>query len=186
MMLRFLPALAALVAPLSLAAQEAEPRTVSAERPEKMMFALLNAGYDPELTTDGIGDPLIRFSRKGGYPLMVLFYDCDKETHDKCSSIQLRGALDRAQPWTPAEAMQLSARFRFLQVTLDEEGDPSLFWDILTGSGIPESLFIDAVERFEKNVSYAAELVFAEERRAQERGAEEQGAEEQGPQAGPG
>jgi hypothetical protein len=43
--------------------------------------------------------------------------------------------------------------------------------DILTGSGIPESLFVDAVKRFEANVEDAAERVFAEERGAEEGGA---------------
>ncbi|QIQ85877.1 YbjN domain-containing protein [Erythrobacter sp.] len=168
MILRPLLALAALVAPFPLAAEETAERMISAERPEDMVIALLNAGYDPELIKDGVGDPAISFSRAEGYPLMVLFYDCDEETHDKCTSIQLRGGLDRAEPWNPAEAIEISSRYRFLAVSLDEEGDPWMTWDILTGNGIPESLFVEAVERFEATLEEAADaLVFAEEREAE-------------------
>jgi hypothetical protein len=167
MLLRPLLAFAALLAPLPLAAEDPAERMISAERPDDLVFALLNAGYDPKLLTDGIGDPAISFSRAEGYPLMVLFYDCDEETHDKCTAIQLRGGLDRAEPWNPAEAIEISSRYRFLAVSLDEEGDPWMTWDILTGSGIPESLFVEAVERFEATLEEAADaLVFAEERAA--------------------
>jgi len=165
----------ALACAAPVAAQDGEARTVSAAQPSDLVLALLNAGYDPELTEDGIGDPLILFRRADGYPLQVVFYDCDEETHDDCGAIQLRAGLDRAEPWNAADAMEIARRLRFAAVTLDEEGDPWLEWDILTRGGIPEALFVEAAERFELTVEQAAQMVFAEEVEAEAAEATEPG-----------
>jgi hypothetical protein len=168
---RFAQAAAALVltaAASPLVAEESPGRTVSAAEPGDLVLALLNAGYDPELTKDEYGDPLIRFQRPDGYRMQMFFYECDEETRENCGSIQLRAAFDRAEPWTHAEAMEILDSLRLISVRLDDDGDPLFAWDILTRRGIPESLFIEAVESFELTIEEAAQMTFAEEREAEE------------------
>jgi Putative bacterial sensory transduction regulator len=136
--------------------------TLSAQQPAGIVIALLNAGYDATLETDDFDDPLIKFEGQG-YKYDMLFYGCDEAAHDKCDSVQLRVGFDRAKPWTAQDAIGISREYRYLAVSLDDEGDPYLLWDIVTGEGIPAAVFLDSVTRFEENVGLAAELIFAEE-----------------------
>lgn len=133
--------------------------TITAKQPAGIVIALLNAGYDAELSTDAEGDPLINFQGEG-YKLNMLFYGCDETTHDNCDSVQLRVGFDRAEPWTPEQAMVIAEKYRFGAVVLDEEGDPYINWDIVTGDGIPASIFLDSIRRFEDTADVAAELIF--------------------------
>lgn len=157
----------ALSAPL---AAQGKVETLSAKEPAGIVIAMLNAGYDATLETDDYDDPLITFEGDG-YKYDILFYGCDETSHDGCDSIQLRVGFDRAQPWTAADAMQLSRENRYTAVALDDEGDPYLFWDIVTGDGIPASVLIDSIQRFENNAELAAETIFAEENAAEQAGA---------------
>jgi hypothetical protein len=145
-------------------AQETE-EVISAGNPAGMVVALLNMGFSPELVKDGVGDPLI-ISRSNGAVFSVFFFGCNETTHDACQSIRVQVGFDRDKPWTPAEAMQLSREFPFLAVRLDEEGDPFVHWDLYTGEGISETVFVRNIREFERSVTLAAELVYAEEKAA--------------------
>ena len=138
---------------------------ISASNPAGIVVTLLNMGFNPELTADPVGDPLI-ISRSNGAVFSVFFFGCDENKHDACQSIRLQVGYDRANPWTPAQAIQLSQEFPFLAVRLDQEGDPFVHWDLYLGEGIPEAVFIRNVRQFERSVTLAAELVYAEEKAA--------------------
>ena len=125
----------------------------------------MNAGYEAQLTTDGVGDPMIA-STLAGMPLRIYFYGCDAETNDGCDSLQLSTGFDREQPWTRGEALEISERFRFASVRLDDEGDPFISWDIITGDGIPASVFLQSITQFERTIELTAAVVFAEEEAA--------------------
>jgi hypothetical protein len=135
---------------------------LTAKEPAGIVIALLNAGYDATLDTDDFDDPLIKFEGEG-YKYDMLFYGCDETTHEGCDSVQLRVGFDRAKPWNADEAIKLSRENRYTAVALDDEGDPFLFWDIVTGDGIPAAVLIDSIQRFESNAELAAETIFAEE-----------------------
>lgn len=156
-------ALLAVALPLPLAAQQ-PPLTVSAANPEGVLQALRFAGYDAELVTDDVGDPMIEtdFSNLSG---SVMFYGCNEETHERCSSLQLRVGLDRAEPMSPELLNREFGDDRFYAVHLDDEGDPWFNWDIMTGTGdgIPTSVFLLAVKEFSTQVGAASTVVFAEE-----------------------
>ena len=145
----------------TLAAQN-EIETVSAKNPPELAIVMLNAGYDVELTEDGIGDPLI-ITEVVGMPLWVYFYGCDAEAHDNCSSLQLSTGFDRDKPWTRGEALAISESLRFAAVRLDAEGNPFVSWDIVTGDGIPREVFLQSLTHFSRTVELAADMVFAEE-----------------------
>jgi hypothetical protein len=135
--------------------------TVTAQQPAGILLALMNAGYDAALQTDPVGDPMIKVEGDG-YPMTVLFYECDEQTNDRCSSLQLVTGLDRDKPWSTSETDKLMSELRFIAVHLDEEGDPIFTWDLFTGDGIPTAAFLDTVGRFENSVRSAAEKVFAD------------------------
>ncbi len=135
---------------------------VTAKQPAGMVIAMLNAGYDAELATDDLGDPLIK-SEIAGYPLRIYFYDCNEDTHEDCGSIQLVTGFDRKRPWTADAAVKFANGYRFAAVSLDGEGDPYLRWDIVTDDGIPTRVFVKGLRLFEETVRVAAEIVFADE-----------------------
>lgn len=136
--------------------------TISAADPAGIVMVLENAGYDPVLGKDGVGDPKIDLEI-GGWSAGILFYGCDESTHDNCDSIQLRMGFDRKNPWTAEQAMEISKKYRFAAVELDEDGDPFLFWDIITKDGIPTKVFLASLMAFGQTVQDASNLAFADE-----------------------
>lgn len=157
-------AAAAVTSPL---AAQGKGDTLSAKEPAGIVIALLNAGYDATLETDDFDDPLIKFEGEG-YKYDMLFYGCDETTHEGCDSVQLRAGFDRAKPWNADEAIKLSRENRYTAVALDDDGDPYIFWDIVTGEGIPAAVLLDSIDRFERNAELAAETIFAEENKEEE------------------
>lgn len=154
-MKHFIVAMAAFIMPLGAA----QAQSVSAGNPAGIVKALESAGYSPTLDKDSYGDPSIEFEL-ADYKTVMMFYGCDEDTHDKCDSVQLRVGFDREKPWTAAEALEVSKTYRFVSVWLDEEGDPWVQWDIVTGTGIPSDVFLSAVESFGNTLEDTAELVF--------------------------
>ena len=143
-----------------LAAQEA---TVTASDPQGIVSALEAAGYEAKLDTDGVGDPMI-LTELSGMSTQIYFYGCDEVTHDGCDSLQYSAGFDRKQPWTAAGALELSTKYRFTSVRLDDEGDPYIIWDVVTGDGIPTKVFLSGVLSFSGAIENASDVVFAEER----------------------
>lgn len=136
---------------------------VSAGEPDSILGALIGAGYKAEKLTDNGGDPMIAMELEG-MPTQIYFYGCDDATHDQCDSLQFSTGFDRAKPWNAADAIVVSKRYRFASVSLDDEGDPYITWDINIGEGIPASLFLKSLRDFSGAVSSTANLAFAEER----------------------
>ncbi len=145
----------------SLSAQ-AGVAMVSAKDPEGLAKVMSDAGYEVELSTDTLGDPMIT-TELANMPTRVSFYGCDEETNSGCDSLQLSTGFDRKEPWTKAEAIQISERLRFAAVSLDDEGDPYISWDIVTGDGIPSRVFLQSILQFSSTIESTADIVFAEE-----------------------
>jgi hypothetical protein len=149
----------ALMAANSLTAQSAG-NMVSAGEPAGIVTVLMNAVYDAELNKDSADDPFIRLTTNA-YPISIVFYGCDRQTNLNCDSVQFISGLDRDQPWDAESAISFMLDYRFIAVSLDDEGDPIFTWDVFTGDGIPTVSFLTTVERFEDSVRLAADKVFA-------------------------
>lgn len=150
--------------PAAAAAQEADMPPITAAQPDLIAQLLEATGDLVERRTDTYGDPQI-VSTFGGYQGTVDFYDCDEQTHLGCTSLQFSVGLDRAVPWDMAAANEAARTMRFVSLHLDEEGDPWIQWDVVTGKdGIPAPVFLEAYNRFSDVVVEIADLVFAEER----------------------
>jgi hypothetical protein len=140
----------------------AQAQSVTAGNPKALAAAMKSAGYEAELTTDSVGDPMIE-TELNGWEVQVLFYGCDEETHKGCDSVQFSTGFDRKSPMDPVRAIEISRQWRFLAVSLDEEGDPYLRWDVLTADGIPQSVFMTAFRRYGESLDDAAEIIFEDE-----------------------
>ncbi len=135
---------------------------VTAADPQGMVDVLEGAGYDPVLGTDKTGDPRITMLF-GGREGVLFFYGCDENTNDKCDAVQFNIGFDRKQPWKADDALKLSEKFRFVAPTLDNEGDPFISWDVITGNGIPAKVFLRSVLAFNNIVRDVETVVFADE-----------------------
>jgi len=159
---RLLAAGALLLAAAPLGAQTGEGM-VTAKNPQGIVDALTAAGYDAELTEDGMGDPLI-VTELSGWSSRIYFYGCDETSHDGCDAVQFSTGFDREQPWTAEEAIALTRQYRFTGIYLDDEGDPYLVWDVVTGDGIPTPVFLASVLNFSDAIDTARPVIFAEEK----------------------
>ena len=148
---------------LGLAMPAAAEEVIRAADPGGVATVLRRAGYPAELTTDPYGDPLIKTSF-GDYSSSVFFYGCDAAAHDKCDSIQFRVGLDRKTPMALDQLNAILKKYRFAAMWIDEEGDPWVNFDLYTGSGIPDTVFLGALNAFRGNLGSVADEVFAEER----------------------
>ncbi|NCP13558.1 MAG: YbjN domain-containing protein [Sphingomonadales bacterium] len=139
-----------------------QAQTVTAANPEGLQAAMKSAGYEGELTTDQVGDPMIK-TEINGWSVAILFYGCDEESHQDCDSVQFSRGFDRKTAMDPARALEIASKWRFLAVSLDEEGDPYLRWDIVTADGIPQSVFMTAFRLYGESLDDAAEIIFEDE-----------------------
>lgn len=160
-MRKLLAASVLMLAAAPLGAQTAEPM-VTAKDPAGIVRALQAAGYEAELGTDDQNDPLITVDLSGRSS-RIYFYGCDETTHDGCDSVQFSSGFDRKEPWTADKAIQLSTKYRFTSVYLDDEGDPYILWDVMTGDGIPTRVFLSSVLSFSDAIDNAYGMVFADE-----------------------
>lgn len=155
----------AMLAGTPLAAED-NTATVSAADPQSVAGALKLAGYEAEVSTDAVGDPLIT-TELNGWPTAIYFYGCDAQEKNNCDSLQFSVGFDRAEAWDAAEAIKMPERYRFAAVRLDEEGDPFVEWDIVTGDGISTGTFLMSVRYFTQSIDNISDEVFAAERAAE-------------------
>lgn len=92
--------------------------------PEAM--AVLEAmALEPELLTDSVGDPMIRF-RTNDLNAYLNFYDCNA---GRCGSMQLEVGLDLENGTSLHVANVFNTRYRYGRMVLDDEMDPFLHYD---------------------------------------------------------
>ena len=154
--------LTAVFASLAVPVAAQDGGMVTANDPAGMLRVLEGAGYKGTLEKDGQDDPLIVLDL-GGWSSRIYFYGCDETTHTGCDSIQFSAGFDRQEPWTGNDAIALSSKYRFTSVRLDDEGDPYITWDVITGSGIPSTVFLSSVLRFTQTLDDSRDLIFAGE-----------------------
>lgn len=168
-----LAALAVLIA-LPASAQEAEPPSISASKPEVLHKVLREAGYDAELIADrepGDG-AAIRLDSEGGGSF-ILLSDCDEAVPDACDTLVLSSAWDRDTPMSPQRVAAANREFRYVSVWLDDEGDPYAQWAIVTRlEGIPAPVFLNTLQRYLGVVDDLSDFVFADDEEADGRNEE--------------
>lgn len=143
-------------------AQEAAPAQdlmVSAKDPQGLVNLLDIAGYRPELSTDGYGDPLITITLDD-WGADLVFYGCDEDEHNECESLQLLAGFKPESPLTPEQLLGISKRFRFASVSLADDKTIQIGWDIVTGEGIPAKVLLQGLRHYTDTLDSAAEIIF--------------------------
>jgi hypothetical protein len=140
----------------------AHAQSITAANPAGIAAAMKGAGYTADVDTDNVGDPRIT-TELNGWQVRILFYGCDEQTHGGCDSVQLSTGFDRTNAMDPSRALSIAQRWRYVAVSLDDEGDPYLKWDIVTDKGIPQSVFLNALKRYGDVLESASEIIFEDE-----------------------
>jgi len=146
---------------IATSANAAAPEMISARDPQAMVALLDTTGFEPKLDKDSGGDPMISLN-VGGYKSTIYFYGCD-DKHVDCDSLQVQASFDRKQPWDPKAALQVAKKWRYASVWLDDEGDPVISFDIVTGDGIPAKVFLKALNGFGDSLDEVADMVFPDD-----------------------
>jgi len=152
-----------LVGLASPAMAQTPPSMVGAHDPASIVAALKMGGYKAELDTDGSGDPMIS-TEFAQMPSYIHFYGCNAE-HVECTSLMFATGFDRETEWDAASAIEVSKNLRFAAIWLDDEGDPFISWDVVTGrEGVPVGTFSTAVRMYVDTVDSVADIAFAQQR----------------------
>jgi hypothetical protein len=155
---RFAMAAAAAMAASSFAVAQAQSR-VTAAKPQTIVSALEKAGYEAELGEDSEGDPKVR-TTLSGLNVNILFYGCN-DRGASCRSLQLVVAFARDEPLTLQRVNDWNARERWGTMSLDEEGDPNVTFDIATEpNGIDYETFESILSRWETVVANLKEHIW--------------------------
>jgi hypothetical protein len=91
----------------------------------EVVAVLTQMDLEPELTTDSVGDPMVKF-KINGLNAYANFYDCDNGT---CGSLQLEVGIDMPDGLSLQMANVLNTRYRYTRVYLDDEMDPFVQYD---------------------------------------------------------
>ncbi|MET4897466.1 YbjN domain-containing protein [Sphingomonadaceae bacterium jetA1] len=116
---------------------------VCASDPNSVGGAMMRAGYQGLIETDGEGDPMIS-SAAAGYKFSVYFYDCEK--HKQCASLQFAMRLTPSKPRDLAFVNKWNNDKRFTQLALTKDGDLRLSYDVTTIGGLTRANFADVVD----------------------------------------
>ncbi|MEO0031744.1 MAG: hypothetical protein RIS94_1502 [Pseudomonadota bacterium] len=137
------------IAPVALLATPAvafaDP--VSAMKPESVVSALKDAGYQASLGQDDSGDPLVK-ADIGGWQTLVVFYDCNEITHESCQSLQFNAGFMPERPFGAAQAAAFVRDNRFGAVSVNDDKSVNVTWDVITGQGIDPSVFALVVKSY--------------------------------------
>ncbi len=140
-------------------ANPAVARDVKASDPSSIIAALGEAGFAGELATDDTGDPMVN-TKLGAWTARILFYGCDETAHNNCKSVQFFTVFDAPAGVQPVEALRLNGNLRFLSVSLDQDNDPIVTWDMVLGEGVPSSVFGEAARSYAGALDGVAESIF--------------------------
>lgn len=135
---------------------------VSAQNPQGLVDLLELTGYEPVLGKDKIGDPKIDIKITDFFAT-IYFYGCDDKTHDGCDSVQFQASFDRKDPWPAKDALDVARKWRFGAVYLDDEGDPVVSFDIVTGEGIASKVFLEGLRSYGDTLDEIADMVFPDD-----------------------
>lgn len=127
------------IAPMAVNAQA----LVGATDPYVIAALIQDYGFDAEVTTDNVGDPMINSSAHG-YNFDVFFYDC---TDNKdCQAIQYAVTFDVDDGMSLTKAQDFNRDKRWVKVYLNDESDPRLEMDVNMRGGVSAANFTDTLD----------------------------------------
>jgi hypothetical protein len=148
---------ALLISALPAAAVNAQ---VVASDPETVAKAVGEAGYLAKLQKDSLGDPQIA-TKMSGWNVMINFYGCTDNAD--CQSIQLSTGFDRTAPMDLKQVNDWNSNRRFGSVSLDEDGDPFVSWDIILTEPVSPSMLAIVLETYDEAVGDFGLIAFEDQ-----------------------
>ncbi|ASK87630.1 YbjN domain-containing protein [Sphingorhabdus sp. SMR4y] len=133
---------------------------VVASDPESVAMAVGKAGYLAKMQNDSFGDPQIA-TKMSGWNVTINFYGCTNNAD--CQSIQLSTGFDRTSPMDWKKANHWNSNRRFGSVSLDEDGDPFLTWDVILTEPVAQSIFATALETYDEAVGDFGLIAFEDQ-----------------------
>lgn len=130
---------------------------VVASDPKAVALGVGEAGYLARVKEDSDGDPQI-VTKMSGWTVIIYFYGC--VDNKDCQSIQFRAGFDRTSPMKLEDVNEWNAGRRFGTVSLDEEGDPYLSWDIILNEAIPQTVFAKIIDIYDETVGDFSLIAF--------------------------
>lgn len=137
---------AALCLSAPVSAEDATPcgaGLVCASAPQTVMAAMEKGQYQPKLTKDGEGDPMIE-SDQAPYHFDVYFYGC--KDHKNCDSLRFEALFEKAPENTPAFVNKWNSKKRFLQAFVRDDGQMAVAFDVATIGGLNQANFADVLD----------------------------------------
>ncbi len=122
--------------PLAAAAQS----QVDASDANALANLLKAEGYQIDITTDKVGDPLLK-GKLDGTNYDIFFYDCTNNAN--CRTIQFQVGYDMTNGMSLQRANQWNSDMRYATVHLDNEMDPFLQMDLNIDYGVSAENFVD-------------------------------------------
>ncbi|WP_404338727.1 YbjN domain-containing protein [Sphingomonas sp. MMS12-HWE2-04] len=127
------------------AAEDAAPcaaNLVCASAPATVVEAMEKAEFEPKLSKDRDGDPMIE-SNVAPYQFSLFFYGCTE--HVKCDSLRFESAFEKAPENTLELANKWNAQKRFLQAFIRPNGEFVVAYDLATIGGLNKNNFADVL-----------------------------------------
>lgn len=125
----------------------ASAQTLTAEQPQLIADRFQALGYRTELTTDSQGDPMIRIG-VSGVNTTVFFYGCDEKGRN-CNWIQFYSSFNTDDAFPLSSANEWNRTKLFGEMTIDDEGDPTLTYFVSLDGGMTQDNFDDVVDWWE-------------------------------------
>ncbi len=138
----------------------AHAQNVTATDPQTIVRALQSAGYRAELTTDDVGDPLIR-SASSGNAFVIFFHSCT-DNRD-CRTIQFFAGFSDPRKASLAAMNEWNTNNRFGRAYRTDNGSTHIQFDLdLDDGGMSEILFVDNLEYWVAIMDRFVEFIYAE------------------------
>lgn len=111
--------------------------------PEVIAALIQDMGFKAQVTTDNVGDPLIK-SRSNGYDFNVFFYDCTEGAN--CRAIQFSSAFDMEDGMSLTKVEDFNRNKRWVKVYLNDTSDPLVEMDYNLKGGVSVENFNDTFD----------------------------------------
>jgi hypothetical protein len=131
---------------LTLMPLPALAQTIDAADPMSIVNSLQSHGYQAELGTDSVGDPII-YTSFGGYNGGLYFYGCTNGA--ACTEVQFIIVGTPANPASVEAVNQWNIDKNTGAASLDSEGMVALRFLVVTRGGIPAASFDRSLELWE-------------------------------------
>lgn len=142
---------------------------LTAAEPAKIAEVVRQLGRPGQLETDEAGDPSIA-TGFGGYAGRIWFFDCMEDGSD-CLGVRLQVGIGTEHKLTLQQVNAFNQEKRFATLSLDEEGDPILAYDLsMMKPGVSVAAFADSFRLFDQQATALVELVKAAEQAARPAG----------------